>query len=121
MSNSPLLPRDRELTCPGPHYPDAGSGYIGSCCEHIVCRSMPAGGCPVGNDGRTYGSGSCLCGSVPYIDGPYTIADDDPRFLVERQAGPCCYITKTVICEGRPLLVADGIRIAPIVARADWC
>jgi hypothetical protein len=121
VSNPPVLPRDRELTCPGPHYPDAGGGYSGSCCEHVVCRAQVDGGCPQGNDGRSYGSGSCLCGEAPAIDGPFTIADDDPRFAVERQMGPCCYLTKSVTCVGRPLQVAEGIRVAPLVVRGDWC
>jgi len=116
-----VLPKDRELTCPGPHYPDAGSGYTGSCCEHLVCRAPTSTGCPVGNDGRSYGSGSCLCGEAPSIKGPFTIADDDPRFATERAAGPCCYITTSVSCEGRPLHVAEAIRVAPVVVRGDWC
>lgn len=121
VSNPPVLPGDRELTCPGPHYGDAGRSYSGSCCEHVVCRARVDGGCPVGNDGQFYGSGRCLCGATPQIDGPFTIADDDPRFAVERQAGPCCYVTKSVSCVGRPLLVADGVRVAPVVVRGDWC
>ena len=118
VSKPPVLPRDRELTCPGPHYPDAGGGYTGSCCEHVVCRAQPEGGCPPGNDGRFYGSGSCLCGT---IEGPFTIAEDDPRFAVERQEGPCCYVTTSVNCVGRPLHIAEGIRVAPVVVRGDWC
>jgi hypothetical protein len=116
--SAPVLPKDRELTCPGPHYPDAGGGYSGSCCEHMVCRAQPEGGCPQGNDGHTYGSGSCLCAP---IEGPFTIADDDPRFAVERQQGPCCYITTYVSCVGRPLVIAEAMRVAPVVVRGDWC
>jgi hypothetical protein len=117
VSNPPVLPRDRETSCPGPHYGDGG-GYTGSCCEHVVCRAPVDGGCPQGNDGRFYGSGSCLCKA---IEGPYTIADDDPRFAAERQQGPCCYISTYVTCVGRPLVIAEGMRVAPVVGRGDWC
>lgn len=115
----PALPSG-EPVCTGPDYGD-GPGFYGQCCQHLICRQMVDGVCPVGNDGKFYGSGTCLCGSDHPIQGPYAVDPADPATATARAAGPCCYLTSSIRCDGRPIHVDDSVRIAAVVARGDWC
>lgn len=98
-----------------------GPGYYGQCCEHLVCRQPVDGACPVDNDGRFYGSGTCTCGGEHPTRGPYAVDPADPATADARMAGPCCYVTSSITCDGRPLHVDESVRVAAVVERSDWC
>jgi len=107
----PSFPDATELGCTGPSY---DGGYWGQCCADIVCRLPEGGRCPVGDDGWSYGSGSCLCGEG--ILGPFARPTDAPV----DQEGECCYLTESIGCTGRPLRVDGRPRLAPLASRSDW-
>jgi hypothetical protein len=98
-----------------------GPGYYGQCCEHLICRPLVDGACPIGNDGKFYGSGTCLCGGDHPIQGPFAVDPADPVTAEARAAGPCCYVTSSILCDGRPLHVDETVRVAAVVGRSDWC
>ena len=98
-----------------------GQGYSGQCCEHLVCRQPVEGVCPTGNDGKFYGSGNCLCGGDHPIQGPFAVDPADPITADARMAGPCCYVTNSIVCTGRPLHIDESARVAAVVGRSDWC
>jgi len=112
----PLASTDR--VCTGPEF---DGGYSGRCCEHLICRQPVDGVCPVDSDGQFYGSGKCLCGGDHPIQGPFAVDPADPATAEARVAGPCCYVTSSISCVGRPLCITDEVRVAAVVARGDWC
>jgi hypothetical protein len=116
-----LPPLPESLSCEGPVY-DAGFGYHGQCCERLVCHPRNAdGSCPP--EGNSYGSGRCACGAgggggaSGNVRGPFASAPERDAGA----AGECCYVSRSIGCDGRPLHVASEARVAPRAARGDWC
>ena len=117
---APPLPPDFALACEGPAYPsDASLGYLGQCCDHLICRQADVNGICPADDGRFYGSGQCRCGTGG-TQGPFSVDATGP-FAEQRRNGPCCYVTRSIGCTGRPLRVEDDVRLAAVVLRSDWC
>ena len=131
-----------------PENPDAGEPEefdLGPCCPAIRCYepgTRPGGGgaggapsssaddCVVpgeilpGRGNRAgevaellgydhLGSGQCLCG----VQGPF---DRSSARAHTDDMGRCCYSISIQWCTGRPLLVEDVARMAPLVLRSDW-
>ena len=104
------------LGCSGPSYDD-GFGYHGQCCSEAVCFTPESGGeCQSPEALVTgYGSGSCLCGTVP-IQGPFA---PNPAHR-PATADKCCYVISSIGCDGRPLLVNGTPLVAELTQRCDW-
>jgi len=106
------------LGCTGPEH---DGGYYGQCCAEALCYTPDNGSQCVAADaapqelGRSYGSGSCLCGGDG-IQGPFA---QNPTHEPE-QAGTCCYVISSITCEGRPLLVDGTPVISALTRRCDW-
>lgn len=108
------VPSDVELGCFGPEYE---GGYWGQCCTSVVCRLPDEGACPEGDNGRSYGSGECTCEQG--VRGPFARPEIVDGGVTGE--GPCCYLTDTIGCTGRPLRVAQQPLLAAVVQRGDWC
>ena len=106
------------IGCSGPVY---NSGFHGQCCANALCYTPDDGSECVAPEaataklGRSYGSGSCLCGATP-IQGPFA---DNPAH-VPTQPGTCCYVVSSIGCDGRPLLVDGAPTISALTRRCDW-
>jgi hypothetical protein len=95
-------------TCYGPVL---DGGYVGQCCDEVLCTAPVDGACPAAEGAAQHltglppGSGRCMCGE---IRGPYANrAATDPA--------SCCYLVGAIGCEGRPLLVDGEPRLAPLL------
>lgn len=106
-----------DLVCSGPIHTDPDDGYSGQCCEIVTCGPTVNGVCAsafdaldMTNNLSNYppGSGECSCSD---LRGPYRNTEDPNGEL------PCCYLVGEIGCEGRPLIIAGEVRLAPIVRR----
>ncbi len=118
----PPLPARDELAC----YGEVTEG-AGECCPSVQCYEPAAGDpCLAIDDERGakhevavalgddhLGSGQCLCD----LSGPY---DPVNKAAYTDDAGHCCYVIVIQGCEGRPMIVAGGLRLAAAAARSDW-
>ena len=64
--------------------------------------------------GLGLGSGSCLCDDV---QGPYS---SEGAEAYTETTGSCCYLVGVQGCEGRPMLVAENLRKAPLIRGKRW-
>lgn len=114
----PVFPRARVQCPPDPGDPDPGCS---PCCETFACYLPEAGEGCVDPEGTSNLDAYALLERLSVypdelcrLDGPF-----DPQAAGEAP-GACCYVAGTMLCSGRPLLVAGTLRAAEPAHRADW-
>ncbi|MEZ4302501.1 MAG: hypothetical protein R3B70_46665, partial [Polyangiaceae bacterium] len=101
-------------TCYGETYSDS-FGFHGQCCDEEHCIAPVDGSCPSAQEAvitdAPPGSGECECDERK---GPYANSD-------AASAESCCYLLGSIGCDGRPLLVDNAPRLAPVMpCRGPW-
>ena len=109
---------------PDGEYPECdgqSSDFSGECCVDVYCTEPVNGDCleAAGQNadaitGLGLGSGLCLCDEV---QGPYANQNAEPATAAN---GECCYLVGVQGCEGRPMLVEENLRKAPLIRGEAW-
>jgi hypothetical protein len=104
-----------------PECTEAASEYQGDCCVDVYCTESVDEECPEAENqnagmitGLSLGSGDCLCEDVA---GPYSSQGAE---AYTETTGDCCYLVGVQGCEGRPMMVRDELRKAPLVRGKAW-
>ena len=109
---------------PTGNYPECdgqSTEFTSECCIDIYCTEKVNSECPeavVENSdaitGLGLGTGNCLC-EPP--EGPYANTDVAAETAAN---GECCYLVGVQGCAGRPMLVEENLRKAPLIRGKAW-